>query len=77
MADPRCLELFARLSEYLDGELEPGLAAELERHLAACLPCERVVDTLRRTVELCHELSPTPVPEDTRRRIRALLDRLR
>ncbi len=76
MPDQKCLELFSRLSDYLDGTLEPALAAELERHLADCLPCEGVARTLRRTVDLCHRLPPQPVPEDVRREVRALLDRL-
>ncbi len=76
MADPRCLELFSQLSEYLDGDLDPGICAEIERHLADCLPCADVMATLRRTVDLCHALPPAELPDDLRREVRAFLDQI-
>ena len=39
-----CAELKAQLSDYIDGELEAGLCAELERHLAGCDNCRIVVN---------------------------------
>ena len=36
-----------RLSEYLDGDLEPRERAELELHLEACDPCREVLEELR------------------------------
>jgi len=47
-----CHHLLGALSDYLDGELESQLCAELETHLAGCEKCRVVVDTLRRTVSL-------------------------
>ncbi len=47
-----CHHLLGSLSEYLDGELEAQLCAELETHLAGCENCRVVVDTLRRTISL-------------------------
>lgn len=33
-----------RMEEWLDGALPPRLAAQLERHLAACRPCARYLE---------------------------------
>jgi hypothetical protein len=67
--------MFARLSEYVDGELPPDLCAEFVRHFEACLPCEGFTRTLRLTIELCRELPPKPLPEPLRLELRALLSR--
>lgn len=72
-----CREMFARLSEYLDGEVPPNLCEELARHLEGCTPCEAFARTLRRTVGLCRQLPPRPLPEHVRRELRALLRRER
>lgn len=36
-----CFEVLARLSDYLDGDLEAADRAEVERHLAGCDECTR------------------------------------
>jgi len=69
--------MFARLSEYLDGELPSDLCEDLARHLQGCAPCEAFRRTLRLTVDLCRQLPPKPVPEDLRQELRALLIRER
>jgi anti-sigma factor RsiW len=59
-----CREVFALLSAYLDAELPAATCQEIEAHLADCLPCIEFLDSLRRTVELCHgcEAGPQPPP---------------
>jgi anti-sigma factor RsiW len=52
-----CREIFERLSEYIDGELDVKLRERFDKHLQACEPCLRFVATLRKTVELCRESS--------------------
>ncbi len=47
----RCKQMFADLSDYLDDELDAGLCAELEKHLADCEPCQAFVSNLESTVE--------------------------
>lgn len=64
-----CKELLAVLSEYLDGELDPGICDHLERHLAGCERCERFVDSLRRTVGHIRQAGPAELPEDLKREI--------
>ena len=73
----RCRELFARLSEYLDGDLDEALCSETETHLEDCPPCRDFLESLRRTVALLDRLPAEPVPEDVRREVRESLERLR
>ena len=68
--DPRskqCREMFARLSEYLDEELPPNLCEQIEDHLGDCPPCEKFLESLRRTVELTRSLPPDRLPDEVRR----------
>lgn len=75
-----CSEIFAMLSEYLDLELPPDACRDIEEHLAGCPPCVEFVESLRKTVDLCHEFDPpeTPAPlaEDTRRELLAAYRRM-
>lgn len=56
MHDKDCDQIFAMLSEYLDQELAPATCADLEKHLKDCPPCITFVESLRRSVRLCHQL---------------------
>ncbi|MBI4466947.1 MAG: zf-HC2 domain-containing protein [Acidobacteria bacterium] len=70
--------MIRQLCDYLDGELDPALAEELEKHLEHCEDCHLVVDTTRKTIEIYCNTEPLPLPADVRGRLeRALADRLR
>ena len=72
-----CKEVIRKLSEYLDGELDPVLAEQLTRHLEHCEDCGLVVDTTRKTIEMYCNAEPTPLPDDVRRQLdRALAEKL-
>ena len=47
-----CKEIFDRLGDYLDKELDPHLCDEIEEHIKDCEPCIAFINTLRKTVEL-------------------------
>ncbi len=47
----RCKQLFASLSDYLDGVLDDSVCEQLEKHMAGCRPCEAFISTLQKTVE--------------------------
>jgi anti-sigma factor RsiW len=66
--------MLGNLSNYIDGELEAELCAEIEEHVAECVNCRIVVDTLKRTVTLYHDHGHEPLPDDVRRRLLATLD---
>jgi anti-sigma factor RsiW len=58
----KCKEIFALLSDYLNLELPPDACQEIETHLAACPPCIKFAESLRKTVELCRGYRPTELP---------------
>ena len=64
-----CKELLSQVSEYVDGELEAALCAELEAHLADCPDCRVMVDTLRRTISLYHAQPAPDLPGDVQNRL--------
>lgn len=72
-----CRELFARLSEYLDDELDPGLCAAIDSHLGGCPPCVAFMESLRRTVGMLERFPGRPIPPDVRREILEAAARLR
>jgi anti-sigma factor RsiW len=74
-----CADLFARLSEYLDGELSPEARRAMEQHICDCPPCIEFIASLRRTVDLCHHFepaeTPTPVSGEAKRELLSALQR--
>lgn len=51
-----CAGVRSRLSEWLDGDLEPGAARSVSGHLAGCRACSRHADELRAVSGLLAEL---------------------
>ena len=51
-----CKQIFANLSDYLDGALDDTLCKELERHMRGCKPCEAFLTSLQNTIEQTHSL---------------------
>ena len=63
-----CQEIFAALSEYVDGELTIEMMELIGDHISDCAPCVAFVESLRRSVALCGDfapnLKPAPLPDD-------------
>lgn len=74
--DEHCLAIFERLSEYIDHELDTVTCEDIETHLNGCLCCHSCLETLKRTVALCREMKPDPVPETLSSRLKDLIRRL-
>lgn len=72
--DPECMDIFARLSEYLDGELSPEECAHFESHIAGCAPCVEFVESLKRSIVTAHGFhspaAPAHVPAGVEERLR-------
>ena len=62
MTKLECQEVFAQLSEYIDGELPGDLCAELSRHIDGCAPCIEFIESLRRAKALCREFKAGEKP---------------
>jgi predicted anti-sigma-YlaC factor YlaD len=73
-----CLAMFAKLSEYLDNELDDLTCKNIEDHARACIPCKACLETLRQTIGLCRSLAPEeqPVPEAFSKQLKALIHKL-
>jgi len=70
MDHKNCRYLMDSLSEYVDGELDETLCAEIERHMLDCENCRIVVDTLRKTIYLYRTTSlETGIPQEVRQRL--------
>jgi predicted anti-sigma-YlaC factor YlaD len=65
-----CQSILDSLSDYVDGTLKDELCRDIEQHIASCLDCRIVVDTLKKTIYLYHATSATEeMPEDVRERL--------
>ena len=70
MNQQSCRQLLAWLSEYVDGELEAKLCAEIDRHLMECENCRIVIDSLEKTIYLYQSVSQRDeVPTEVRERL--------
>jgi anti-sigma factor (TIGR02949 family) len=69
-----CEEAIRRLAEYLDGELDDGDAAGLERHLETCRSCWSRAEFERQLRERMAALREDEVRPAFERRIRGLLE---
>ena len=69
----RCEELLGQISDYIDGELEASVCAELEAHLTECPDCRVMVDTVRRTILLYRCEPALELPEGVRQRLYEVL----
>jgi anti-sigma factor RsiW len=74
MNTANCPHLLENLSDYLDGTASAELCVEIERHLEGCANCSVVVDTLRKTITLYHELPQPELPTEARLRLYKSLD---
>lgn len=54
------------LSDFIDGELDPGARAALEEHLAACPACSEELESLRATVLMLRRMPEVEAPRSFR-----------
>jgi anti-sigma factor RsiW len=69
----KCKDIVRELNSILDGELEPALLAEVERHLSHCEDCQLIVDQTRRTITFYCNSQPAALPDDVHNRLHAAL----
>ena len=74
-----CRSLFARLSDYIDHEIDPATCAKLEAHLADCAPCKAYLasleETVRRCKNQCTDEMKTQISADVRELVRQAYSR--
>ena len=69
-----CQELFANLSEYVDGRVAPQTCEQMRDHIDACPACISFLRDLRTAIERCQKLD-VPCDEKVSKRLRTLLTR--
>jgi len=67
-----CRELFAGLSEYLDGRVEPETCDQMRNHIDACPACIEFLRSLRAAIDRCRALE-VPCNPIVAARLRSLL----
>jgi RNA polymerase sigma-70 factor, ECF subfamily len=67
-----CRELFANLSEYLDGRVPPPSCERMREHIDACPACIAFLRDLRAAIDRCRSLE-TPCDPAVAGRLRAIL----
>jgi len=74
LAGLRCGEVLAELSEYLDGNLSPARARQLQEHVRECEPCAKFSAELSAAVHALRAGLRTPsLDEPTASRFRQRL----
>ncbi|MBL8622858.1 MAG: sigma-70 family RNA polymerase sigma factor [Myxococcales bacterium] len=71
-----CPDVLGVFSRHLEGEVDAGACAEMERHLAGCPSCRGACDSLRGVLAMCRAAPadvPAPVQRSVQRAIRDLL----
>lgn len=69
-----CRDLFANLSEYLDGRVEPLPCDQMRMHIEACPSCVAFLRELRAAIDRCRSLE-IPCDSAVAPRLRAILTR--
>jgi len=69
-----CRHVWDRISEYIDGTLDPQVRAEVERHLAHCEICSAIIDSTRNIIILMADERVFELPLDFSKRLHARLD---
>jgi anti-sigma factor RsiW len=70
-----CKGVIRELSNYIDGDLDPVVKAELERHLGHCEDCTMIVDQTRKTIQIFCDSQPVELPGEVRTRLHQALQR--
>jgi len=71
-----CLEMFEKLSEYLDNELDEATCKAIEKHVKECVPCFICLQTLKRTVDLCKQAGDRPIPRAFSKKLKEVIHNL-
>ncbi len=68
-----CSEFLVHLDDLLDETLDPGLRAELDRHLSGCDSCTITMTTTRKTIEVYRSNVLYELPDSLRDRLHAVI----
>jgi mycothiol system anti-sigma-R factor len=71
---PECQQTLRELERFLDGELEPGMRAVVDKHLSGCNPCtQRTEFRIHLKAMIASSCSRDAMPPDLLERVQSLL----
>ena len=71
---PECVETLKQVERFLDGELDPGIRAVIDRHLSACSPCMERAEFRQHLKDLiASKCAGDVMPADLLSRVKALI----
>lgn len=75
VAGLRCSDVMEQLSAYLEGDLPPGMVAQIESHVAECQACAAFGQAFGGMIAAVRERlrEPEPVPGEIAARLQAAL----
>lgn len=73
MTNQECADIFAQLSEYLDGDLPPNLCADIAAHIEGCAPCVEFVESLRNSIALTTQAAKASLSDEVKTEVRSKL----
>ena len=68
-----CKGVIRELSNYIDGDLDPVVKQELERHLEHCEDCTMIVDQTKKSIEILCDSRPVELPLEVHSRLHTAL----
>ena len=71
MVEISCLEVWRKVSNYIDNDVDPELRLRIERHLKTCNHCSAVVDGASNTVSLLADEHAFELPAGFSQRLKA------
>ena len=68
-----CRNLFAALSDYMDGLVDDAVCDQMDRHIRDCEPCQDFIASLKNAVAQCRSYRPSCKPQRAEELRRTLL----
>ena len=68
-----CPDVLPLFSQHLEGEIDPGVCATMEAHLARCQHCRATCESLKRTLATCRQLPTPDVPASLAASVKAAI----
>ncbi len=69
-----CKHVWREISNYIDGDIDPSVRANMEKHLAHCRHCAAILDSTRNIVYLIADARTFTLPIGFSERLRARLE---
>jgi RNA polymerase sigma-70 factor (ECF subfamily) len=68
-----CPDVLTLFSQHLEGEIDPGVCARMEAHVAQCGHCRDACESLKRTLAVCRQLPTPDVPASVAASVKAAI----